>query len=93
MEAIQTARQLRTRRLSGLGISFGNPQFWAWSVLILMVIVFRLPKQANFKEIWSENNLANFLSAHLTKPYSINLAEPQQIRQHSPLWRSEWVGD
>ena len=33
---------------------------------------------------FSPNDLANFLSAHLTNPYSDNMAEPQQTRWHSP---------
>ena len=33
---------------------------------------------------WPENDLADFLSVHLTNPYSVNMAEPQQTRQHSP---------
>ena len=36
------------------------------------------PEQANFKEIGPENDVANFLSIHLTKPYSVNMAEPKQ---------------
>ena len=47
-----------------------------------------LPEQANFEEIGpEENDLANFLSVHLTNPYSDNMAEPQQTRRHSPPGR------
>ena len=33
---------------------------------------------ANFKEIVAENDLANFLSVQITKPSSVNMAEPQK---------------
>ena len=39
---------------------------------------------ANFVEIRPENDLPNFVSVHLTKPYSVKMAEPQQTRRHSP---------
>ena len=37
----------------------------------------------------AENDLANFLSVHLTNPYSGNMAEPQQTRRHSPPGRQK----
>ena len=43
-------------------------------------IISRKPVQANFEEIGPENDLANFLSVHLTNPYSDNMAEPDGIR-------------
>ena len=58
-----------------LGISFGNPQFWSISVLILMVD-FSL---SNFKEIGPENEFTNFLSVLSIQAYSVNLAEPQSV--------------
>ena len=39
---------------------------------------------ANFVEIGPEYDLANFLSICSTKPYSVNLAEPQQTERRSP---------
>ena len=43
-----------------------------------------LPEQvANFEEIGPENDVANFPSVHLTKPYSVNMAEPQQTKRYS----------
>ena len=38
-------------------------------------------------KIGPENDLANFLSVHLTNPYLVNMAEPQQTRRHSPPGR------
>ena len=43
------------------------------------------PEQAAIlEEIGPENDPANFLSAHLTNHYSVNMAEAQQTGQHSP---------
>ena len=37
------------------------------------------PQQAdNLKKIGPEKDLADFLSVHLTKPYSVNMAKSQQ---------------
>ena len=50
---------------------------------------FGWPEQANFKEIRPENDVALFLSVHLTKPYSANMAEPQQSKWHSSPGRQK----
>ena len=39
-----------------------------------------------------ENDLANFFSVHLTKPYSVNMTEPQQTRRHSPPGKQKKSG-
>ena len=58
-------------------------------IYFFMGVGYQLPEQANFEEIGPENDLANFLSVHLTNSYSGNMAEPQQARRHSPQGRQE----
>ena len=44
---------------------------------------------ADFVEIGLENDLSHFLSVHLTKLYSVNMAEPQHTRRHSQPGRQK----
>ena len=62
-----------------------TPNFRPFLPRILKKMPRNEPKQAaNFKEIEPENDLANFLLVHLTKSFSVNMAEQQQTGQHSP---------
>ena len=47
------------------------------------------PNRPISKKLGLKNDLANFLSVHLTNPYSDNMAGPQQTRRHSPPRRQK----
>ena len=71
---------------------FSEKISWDWCVLanimpLYVWVLFHLWENdpiltANFVEIGPENDLANFVSVHLTEPCSVNMAEPQQTRRH-----------
>ena len=71
---------------------FSEKISWDWCVLanimpLFVWVLFHLWENypiltANFVEIGPENDLANFVSVHLTEPCSVNMAEPQQTRRH-----------
>ena len=48
-----------------------------------------LARTGQFRKIGPENDQTNFLSVHLRNPYSDNMTEPQQTRQHSPTGRQK----
>ena len=48
---------------------------------------FTMASNAENFNLMTSSCFANFLLIHLTKPYSVNMVEPQQIRRHLPTGR------